>query len=219
MLKIESYIDHTLLKPDALESQIRNLCREACDFNFKSVCINPTHIRLAVSLLRDTDVRVGTVCGFPLGASQTESKVCEAEAAENSGAQEIDMVANIGAIKDQNFARVRTDIAAVRQALAGNTILKVILECGLLSDSEIRTAAMVAADCGVDFVKTSTGFFGETTTAQVNLLYETVGNKVSIKAAGGIRDLRTLLAMIEAGASRIGTSAAVKIMRECDNTA
>jgi len=214
MLKIESFIDHTLLKPEATESQIRDLCREASDYNFKAVCINPTHLQLAVNLLKDTDVKIGTVCGFPLGASQTESKVCEAEAAENSGAHEIDMVANIGAIKDQNFAKVHDDIAAVRQALVGSTILKVILECGLLTDAEIRNAAMIAADCGVDFIKTSTGFFGGTTTGQVNLLYETVGKKVSIKAAGGIRDIRTVLAMIEAGASRIGTSSAVKIMRE-----
>lgn len=217
MIKIESFIDHTLLKPQAAEMQIRDLCAEAVEYKFKSVCINPTHIKLAAAILKDSAVRVGTVCGFPLGASQTGIKVAEAESAENSGAQEIDMVANIGAIKDQNFNRVRDDIAAVRQALVGSTVLKVILECGLLTDSEIRTAAMVAADCGVDFVKTSTGFFGGTTTAQVNLLYETVGNKVSIKAAGGIRDLRTLLAMIEAGASRIGTSSAVQIMKEYQN--
>ena len=214
MIKIESFIDHTLLKPQATELQIKNLCHEAVEYNFKSVCLNPTHIKLAVNLLKDTEVKIGTVCGFPLGASQTGIKVAEAESAENSGAQEIDMVANIGAIKDGNYNKVRDDIAAVRKALVGSTVLKVILECGLLTDTEIRNAATVAADCGVDFVKTSTGFFGETTTAQVNLLYETVGNKISIKAAGGIRDLRSLLAMIEAGASRIGTSSAVQIMRE-----
>ncbi len=152
-----------------------------------------------------------------MGATRTEIKVYEAETAENTGAAEIDMVANIGAIKEGNFELVKKDIARVRKALVGSTILKVILECALLDDDEIESAAKVTAECGADFVKTSTGFFGGATLHHVSLLFDAVGQKTGIKAAGGIRDVKTVLAMIEAGASRIGTSSAVSIMEEYRN--
>lgn len=217
MLKLESFIEHTLLKPDTTSKQIEKLCRDAISYNFKAVCINPCHLDLAVGILKNSGIKVCTVCGFPLGASQTVTKVREAEACENSGADEIDMVANIGAIKENNLALLQEDIAGVRRALTGSTILKVILECSLLNSTEIQTAAATAAGCGVDYVKTSTGFFGNATLEQVTLLYDTVGKKVNIKAAGGIRDVKTVLAMIEAGASRIGTSSGIEIIEEYRN--
>jgi deoxyribose-phosphate aldolase len=217
MLKLESFIDHTLLKSEATSHDVKQLCKEAREYNFKTICINPAFIELAAGELRNTNVAVGTVCGFPLGATRTEIKVYEAETAENAGASEIDMVANIGAIKEGDFDLVKKDIARVRKALVGSTILKVILECTLLEDEEIETAARIAAECGADFVKTSTGFFGGATLHHVTLLFNTVAKKTDIKAAGGIRDVKTVLAMIEAGASRIGTSSAVKIMEEYRN--
>jgi len=144
-------------------------------------------------------------------------KVNETEIAENLGASEIDMVANIGAIKDSDFNLVRSEFTAVRQALTGSTILKVILECSLLKDDEIQIVSAIASECGVDFVKTSTGFFGGATLHHVTLLYNTVGQKIGVKASGGIRDLKTALSMIEAGASRIGTSSGVEIISEYKN--
>ena len=214
MIKLESFIDHTLLKSEATSIDIKRLCDEARRYNFKAICVNSAFIELAAHELKGSGVGVGSVCGFPLGATRTDIKVYEAEVCENSGATEIDMVANIGAIKEGNFDLVKNDIARVRKALVGSTILKVILECSMLQDQEIETAALIASDSGVDYVKTSTGFFGGATLHHVSLLFNTVGKKVDIKAAGGIKDVRTVLAMIEAGASRIGTSSAVKIMVE-----
>jgi len=214
MSKLESFIDHTLLKPDAVPDQIEALCEEARRYNFKAICINPCHIELAVRKLAGTGVHIGTVCGFPLGTTKSEIKRFEAEMCENSGADEIDMVANIGAIKSGDYDTVRNDIAAVRKALVGSTVLKVILECTLLTDEQCIRAAQTAADCGVDFVKTSTGFFGGATLHHVSLLFDAVEGKVGIKASGGIRDMKTAMAMIEAGASRIGTSSGAAIMEE-----
>lgn len=214
MLKLESLIDQTLLKPETTSVQIEQLCRDAVKFGFKTVFINPAHIEKARTFLRNSNTLVGSVCGFPLGADKTEVKVYEAETNENLGASEIDMVANIGAIKDADYEMVKTDISAVRKSLVPDTILKVILECTLLSDEEIEKAAIAAMDGGADFVKTSTGFFGGATTHHVTLLYQTVGRKIGVKASGGIRDVKTMLAMIEAGASRIGTSSGVEIMEE-----
>jgi deoxyribose-phosphate aldolase len=214
LIKLESYIDHTLLKSGATSADIERLCSEALEYNFKTVCINPGYIELAARLLKNSKVGVGTVCGFPLGATKTEVKVYEAEVSENSGAVEIDMVANIGAIKSADFEKVKADIARVRKSLVGSTVLKVILECSLLADPEIERAAQIAADCGANFVKTSTGFFGGATVHHVSLLFNLVGKRLDIKAAGGIRDVKTMLSMIEAGASRIGTSSAVQIMEE-----
>lgn len=214
LIKLESYIDHTLLKSEATSADIERLCSEALEYNFKTICINPGYVELAARLLKNSKVGVGTVCGFPLGATKTEVKVYEAEVSENSGAVEIDMVANIGAIKSADFEKVKSDIARVRKSLVGSTILKVILECSLLTDPEIERAAQIAADCGANFVKTSTGFFGGATIYHVSLLFNLVGKRLDIKAAGGIRDVKTMLSMIEAGASRIGTSSAVLIMEE-----
>jgi deoxyribose-phosphate aldolase len=214
MLKLETFIDQTLLKPEATSARIEELCRGAVKYGFKTVFINPAHIERACELLKDSDTLVGSVCGFPLGADRTEVKVYEAETNENLGAAEIDMVANIGAIKDGDYEFVKADIAAVRKSLVGDTILKVILECTLLTDDEIENAAIAAMEGGADFVKTSTGFFGGATTHHVSLLYQTVGMKIGVKASGGIRDVKTMLAMIEAGASRIGTSSGEEIMDE-----
>lgn len=214
MLKLEAFIDQTLLKPETTSIQIDKLCRDAIKYGFKTVFINPTHIEQACALLANSNTLVGSVCGFPLGASKTEVKVYEAETNENLGASEIDMVANIGAIKDADYDLVKTDIAAVRKSLVGDTILKVILECTLLTDDEIENAAIAAMEGGADFVKTSTGLFGGATIQHVTLLYQTVGRKIGVKASGGIRDVRSMLAMIEAGASRIGTSSGVDIMQE-----
>lgn len=214
LIKLESFIDHTLLKSEATAGDIERLCDEALLYNFKTVCINPGYVELAAKKLKGAKVGVGTVCGFPLGATKTEVKVYEAEVSENSGATEIDMVANIGAIKSGDFEKVKSDIARVRKCLVGSTVLKVILECSFLTDQEIEKAASIAADCGANFVKTSTGFFGGATVHHVSLLFDTAGKRLNIKASGGIRDVKTMLAMIEAGASRIGTSSAVHIMEE-----
>jgi len=214
MIKLASYIDHTLLRPEATRSQIERLCGDALKYNFRSVFINSTHIELAAVFLRNSGIALGTVCGFPLGATKTEVKVYEAETAENLGAEEIDMVANVGAIKDGDYQLVKEDIVAVRKSLTGGAILKVILECSLLTDDEIENTALIAAESGADFVKTSTGFFGGATLSHVALLYKTVGGKIGVKASGGIRDLKAMLSMIEAGASRIGTSSGVEIIQE-----
>jgi len=216
-LQLAAYIDQTLLKPEANTQQIERLCREAREYSFRAVFVNTVYVEMICRLLQGSSVRPGSVCGFPLGAERADIKVAQAEIIENAGAREIDMVANIGAIKDGDFTRVGQDIAAVRKALARETILKVILECTLLSEAEIMTAARVAADSGADFVKTSTGFQGGATVEHVRLLFDTVGNRIGVKASGGIRDVKTALAMIEAGASRIGTSAGAQIMQELLN--
>lgn len=214
MKQLQALIDHTLLKADATNRQIMQLCNQAKKYRFKTVCINPTHIELAVQNLKGSKVGICTVVGFPLGASTSDTKLYEAEIAENLGATEIDMVVNVGAVKDGNLNLVKNDILNVRRGLSGASLLKVILECSLLTDEEIKTTARIAVDSGADFVKTSTGFNGGATTEQVTLLFDTVGRKAGIKAAGGIRDLKTALAMVEAGASRIGTSSGVPIIED-----
>ena len=171
-------------------------------------------MRLCRGLLENTGVRVGSVAGFPLGATTTEVKIYEAQENENHGAEEIDMVANIGAIKSGDFGLVQRDISGVRKALSHDATLKVILETSLLTREEIVTTAKICADCGADFVKTSTGMFAQATVEDVALLFETVGRKIGVKASGGIRTLQQALAMIEAGASRIGTSAGAQIIEE-----
>ncbi len=214
MSKLESFIDHTLLKPEATPEQVEILCEEARKYNFRTICVNPAYIEHALRKLVGTGIGIGTVCGFPLGATKPEIKRFEAEMCENAGANEIDMVANIGAIKAADFDLVKKDIAAVRKALVGSTTLKVILECSLLTEDECVQAAQAAVESGVDFVKTSTGFFGGATLHHVSLLFDAVGSRVGIKASGGIKDMKTAMAMIEAGASRIGTSSGAAIMEE-----
>ncbi len=207
-------IDHTLLKPDATPDQVRRLCAEARDLGFHAVCVNPCYVRLAAELLEGSRVRVDTVVGFPLGASATEVKVFEAQWAIAGGAQEIDMVINIGALKAGDPAAVQQDIGAVVQAChSAGALCKVILETGYLNDGEKIEACRRAVAAGADFVKTSTGFGpGGATAADVALMRGTVGPSVGVKAAGGIRSYEAARELVGAGANRIGTSASVQIV-------
>jgi deoxyribose-phosphate aldolase len=206
-------IDHTLLKPEATEDQILRLCEEARTFGFASVCVQPRYVRLASRALRDTGVAVCTVVGFPHGANETEVKVYEAQLAVSRGAREIDMVLPIGAVKSGRWEEVRTDIGSVVRAVPHPALVKVILETAYLTDAEKRTACLIAKEEGAAFVKTSTGFGpGGATLHDVRLMREVVGPEVGVKAAGGIRDPETARKMIQAGATRIGASASVRIV-------
>lgn len=211
-MKLNKYIDHTLLKPDATIVEIKKLCAEAKEYDFASVCINPTYVQLAHNLLQDTTVNVCVVVGFPLGANATITKVTEISTALADGATEIDMVMNISQFKSNNYDLVRADMAACKKA-AGQHIVKVILETCLLSDTEIIKACQLAEEAGLDFVKTSTGFSkAGATIANVKLMKKTVGERMQVKAAGGVRTKDDVLAMITAGATRIETSGGVNIM-------
>ncbi len=206
-------IDHTLLKPDATRAQVEELCREAKENVFASVCINPTWVKLAHELLRNTPVKVCTVIGFPLGATTTVTKTVETRDAVANGADEIDMVLNVAALKDGQDSEVEQDIREVVQA-AGGRIVKVIFETALLSDAEIVKACHLSKRAGADYVKTSTGFGpGGATAHHIALMRQTVGPSMGVKASGGIRDLETAQEMVKAGATRIGASASVKIVR------
>lgn len=206
------YIDHTLLKPDATTQQIDQLINEAKAYQFKSICIHPGHVRHAAEKLGDSDVLICTVIGFPLGATSTETKVFETEDAIKNGAQEIDMVLNIGALKEQDYERVEADISAVVQA-ANHKTVKVIIETCLLTDEEKVKACELSQSAGADFVKTSTGFAGGgATTHDVQLMKETVGQAMEVKASGGVRTAYDFLQMLEAGATRVGASAGVAII-------
>ncbi len=215
-------IDHTLLKPDATPDKIAQLCFEAKKYHFASVCINPTHVQLCADLLRGTDVKVCSVIGFPLGASETEVKVFEAQKAIEHGASEIDMVINIGALKGGDNNQVARDIRGVVEAgHARGALVKVIIEAALLTDEEKVIACLLAKEAGADFVKTSTGFSsGGATVHDVELMRRTVGPNIGVKAAGGIHTLQDAENMVRAGATRIGASAGVKIVRgEAEGTA
>ncbi|MGB6429540.1 MAG: deoxyribose-phosphate aldolase [Candidatus Acidiferrales bacterium] len=213
---IAALIDHTLLKPDASRDEITKLCREAARFGFASVCINPWYVGLAAELLRDTPVRVCTVVGFPLGATLPQVKVYEAEEAIKVGAQEIDMVQNIGALKSGQDDVVERDIAGVVCAAhRGGAICKVILETALLTTEEKIRASLAAKRACADFVKTSTGFGPAGATVEdVALMRAVVGEGMGVKAAGGVRSLDDVLKMVHAGATRIGASASVKIIEQ-----
>lgn len=214
-MSIGEKIDHTLLKPQATQAQLRQLCREAAEHHFASVCVNPCRVALCAALLRGTGVKVCTVIGFPLGAADPGVKALEAAAAIDQGAEEVDMVLNIGAVKDGDLALAQADICGVVQAAAGRALVKVILETCLLTEEEKRLACRLAKEAGADFVKTSTGFStGGATTADVALLRQEVGAAMGVKASGGIRDYATAKAMLDAGASRIGASAGVAILAE-----
>jgi deoxyribose-phosphate aldolase len=215
-MTVASLIDHTLLKPEATIAQIEQLCAEAREYAFASVCVNSVYVPLAASLLRDSAVAVCTVVGFPLGASLTDVKVYEAAQAIERGASEIDMVIHIGALKEHEISVAHHDIAAVvAECQIKGALCKVILETVLLTDEQKATGCRVARDAGADFVKTSTGFAGGgATVADVRLMREVVGSEMGVKASGGVRSLADARAMIEAGATRIGTSAGVAIMRE-----
>ena len=215
------YIDHTLLKPSATEEQIRTLCAEALEFNFRSVCVNPTWVSLAAELLRGSEVLTCTVVGFPLGANEPAIKAMEARRAIRNGAREIDMVINVGALKSGDDALVLRDIrAVVEDCVDGNAVCKVILETALLSDAEKRQASELAREARAHFVKTSTGFStGGATVSDVALMAEVVrGAGMEVKASGGISSYQDAKAMIEAGATRLGASASIGIVREAKST-
>ena len=208
-------IDHTLLKQDAAPEQIKKLCREAVSCGFCSVCVNSSFVSLCAGLLKDTDVKVCTVIGFPLGAMSTAAKAAEAALAVKDGAQELDMVIHTGMAKSGNWDYVKKDIAAVVQAAEGRALVKVILETCLLTDEEKEKACLAAKEAGADFVKTSTGFStGGATVDDIRLMRRTVGPEMGVKASGGIRCLADVQAMVEAGADRIGTSAGIRIAEE-----
>jgi len=216
-MNVAKYIDHTLLKPDSTREQIDKILEEAKKYQFKSVCINPTHVSYASQQLLDTDVLVCTVIGFPLGATTTDVKVFETENAIKNGASEIDMVINIGALKDQRYDEVQKDIEGVIAAANGKTV-KVIIETVLLTDEEKVKACELAEKAGATFVKTSTGFAGGGATPEdVKLMKDTVGNRLEVKASGGVRSLEDFEKMIEAGATRIGASAGVQIIEGLDS--
>jgi deoxyribose-phosphate aldolase len=206
-------IDHTLLKPDATEEQVVRLCEEARAHEFASVCINPCWVRLAARILAASPVKVCTVVGFPLGANTPEIKALETRRAVADGAQEIDMVMNIGAMRSGDYETVERDIRGVVEECRGPVLSKVILETALLDDDQKVKACVLAQGAGADFVKTSTGFASKGATVKdVRLMRETVGRRLGVKAAGGIRDYSTALEMLEAGATRIGASASVMIV-------
>lgn len=209
-------IDHTLLKPEATEDQVAQLCYEAKKFNFAAVCVNPNWVKLCRQLLQGSPVKVASVVGFPLGAHATEGKVFETAQAIKDGADEIDMVMNIGALKSGDYQVVERDIhAVVEVAHALGAIVKVIIEAALLTDAEKIKACELSKAAGADYVKTSTGFGpGGATAHDVALMRQVVGPAIGVKAAGGIRDLKTVDEMVAAGATRIGASAGVKIIQE-----
>jgi deoxyribose-phosphate aldolase len=213
---VASMIDHTLLKPDATRKDIQSLCTEAADYSFASVCVNPTWVAECARLLRDTPVKVCSVVGFPLGATTADTKHYETRRAIFDGAREIDMVINVGALKSGDLRVVERDIEAVASPCRdAGVISKVIIEAALLSDDEKVTACTIAKAAGADFVKTSTGFGpGGATAADVALMRRVVGADMGVKAAGGVRDLEGLQAMVAAGATRIGASAGVRIVQE-----
>lgn len=216
-MELNRYIDHTLLKPDASRAQIDKLCGEALQYHFASVCVNLCWTRVAAEQLEKSDVKVCTVVGFPLGATTTLAKMFEADQAIEAGAREIDMVINIGAVKSNLMDFVASDISGVLDSCRRNrrkqALLKVIIEAVLLTDDEKRAVCLAAKKVGADFVKTSTGFAsGGATIADVKLMRETVGPEMGVKAAGGIRTRSDAMAMIEAGATRLGTSAGIAIM-------
>ncbi len=213
---IAAMIDHTLLKPEATPAQIEKLCAEAAEYHFASVCVNPVYIPLAARLLKGTGVKVCCVVGFPLGAIAPEQKAAEAASCAAMGAEELDMVIHVGAAKAGDWALVQRDIEGVVKAAAGHTV-KVIIETCLLTDEEKVKACEAAKAAGAHFVKTSTGFStGGATTHDIALMRKTVGPEMGVKASGGIRDYATAMAMIEAGANRIGASAGIAIVEAAE---
>ena len=214
-MDIAETIDHSLLKPEVTKEEIKKLCAEGKKYGFASVCVNPVWVSLCVDLLKGSSVKVCTVSGFPLGANKPEIKAKEAEIAVKEGADEVDMVANIGALRAGDFKLVEEDIKAVRNAIRNERILKVIIETAVLTNQEKVKSTEIIMVCGADFVKTSTGFgYSGATVEDVKLLKKVVGDKIRIKASGGIRDYNTALELIKAGASRIGTSSGVKIVEQ-----
>lgn len=213
MQEINTFIDHTLLKPEANKAQIEKLCKEATEWKFASVCVNPTWVETCSKLLSNSSVKVCTVIGFPLGSTLPSVKAFETVEAIKYGANEIDMVVNIGALKEGNLKLVEDDIKAVVSSARG-CIVKVILETCLLTDEEIVKACQIAEKAQAHFVKTSTGFSTSGATVKhVALMRKTVGDRMGVKASGGIRDRETALQMIDAGANRLGTSSGIQIIQ------
>lgn len=215
-MKLNTYFDHTLLKPEATTLQVENLCAEAVKYGFYAVCVNSSMVPAAAAALKDSEVKIAAVIGFPLGVCTTSSKVFETEEACKAGAAEIDMVLHLGKLKEGAFDYVYADIAAVVWAASHyGAIVKVILETCQLTDEEIVRACQIAEQAGAAFVKTSTGFStGGATAHHVALMRASVSQAVQVKASGGIRDYKTVMEMIEAGADRIGASASVAVMEE-----
>lgn len=212
-MQLSRYIDHTLLKPEAQTAQIEKLCAEAKEHNFFSVCVNTSYVKTCAELLSGSSVKVCCVVGFPLGAMDTASKASETKTAIANGAQEIDMVIQIGALKDRRLDYVRDDIKAVVQAANGHTV-KVIIETSLLSNEDKTLACKAALEAGAHFVKTSTGFGGGGATVDdVKLMKSVVGSSMEVKASGGIKDAQQAKAMIDAGATRLGTSSGITIIQ------
>jgi len=212
--KIAKMIDHTLLKADATKEQIHTLCLEAKEYSFASVCVNPTWVPYCADLLKDTNVKVCTVIGFPLGANTPETKAFEAKTAIENGASEVDMVINIDALKSGDEELVEKDIKAVVETARGKALTKVIIETCLLTEDEKVRACQIAVQAGADFVKTSTGFStGGATAEDIALMRKTVGPEIGVKASGGVRSAEDAEAMIQAGATRIGASSGVKIVK------
>lgn len=211
-MELNKYIDHTLLKPEATKKDIFKICTEAKKYNFASVCVNSSFTKIVHDLLAGTDIKTCVVVGFPLGAMSTAAKICETKYALEDGAEEIDMVINIGLLLNGRFEEVYEEIKAIKE-LCGDRVLKVILETCLLEDLQIIEACQLAEKAGADFVKTSTGFNKEgATITNVRLMKHTVGDRLKVKASGGIRTKEDALAMIEAGADRIGASRSVEIV-------
>ena len=215
MKNVLGMIDHTVLKPETTIDMVETLCKEAMEYNFAAVCVNPYYVKFCKEILIDSKVKVATVIGFPLGANTKEVKVFETIDAIKNGADEIDMVINIGALKHKDYEIVKEDIKAVVDAAKEKAIVKVIIETCLLTEEEKVKACELSMDAGADFVKTSTGFStGGATVDDVGLMKSIVGDKLEVKASGGVRDLDSAKQMIEAGATRLGTSSGVKIAKE-----
>lgn len=214
MNNMAKYIDHTILNADATEKDIQRICIEAKEYDFKTVCINPGWVDYAAHLLEGTDVGITTVIGFPLGANTSEIKAAEAKQAVEKGVSDVDMVINIGALKNEDYPTVLNDIKAVVNAVDGKAIVKVIIETSLLNKTEKIRVCELAKQAGADFVKTSTGFStGGATLDDVKLMRATVGPKMGVKASGGVRSYEDAVAMIEAGATRIGASSGIAIVQ------
>src|SRR5699024_6244230 len=214
MENVAQNIDHTILNADATKADIQRICEEAKEYNFKTVCIQPYWVKYAKEILEDSEVGITTVIGFPLGANATDIKVAEAKLAIEQGASDVDMVINIGALKSEDYSTVLQDIQAVVDAVDGRAIVKVNIETSLLSKTEKIRASELAKQVGADFVKTSTGFStGGATLEDVQLMRATVGPEMGVKASGGVGSYKDAVAMVEAGATRIGASSGIAIVK------
>lgn len=214
-MDINTTIDHTALKADTSKKEIKKLCEEAITYKFKAVCVNPTFVEYCSRLLKESGVNLATVIGFPLGANTSATKAFETRDAIVKGANEIDMVINIGALKFKDYKTVKEDIEAVVDVAKGKAIVKVIIETCLLTDDEKVKACELSMEAGADFVKTSTGFStGGANIEDVKLMKSIVGDKLGVKASGGVREIDTAKKMVEAGATRLGTSSGIKIAKE-----